>query len=166
MTRKNWPEYFMDIATEVASRATCDRKSVGCVIVKDNRILSTGYNGSIVGSDHCNDVGHMMEDGHCVRVIHAELNAIIQAAKYGVSIDKSTCYVTASPCWNCFKALANSGIVHIIYNEFYRDERIFREAQRLNIKLQSLSECLQKSVVLPDYTNLENLLWYYKLPNK
>ena len=101
--RASWDEYFMNIARVVASRSTCDRKFVGAVIVRDKTILSTGYNGSIRGMPHCAEVGHMMEDGHCVATIHAESNAIIQAAKNGVSIDGASIYVTASPCWNCFK---------------------------------------------------------------
>ena len=116
----------MNIAQVVASRSTCPRKFVGSVIVRDRTILSTGYNGSIRGMPHCSDVGHMMEDDHCVATIHAEANAIIQAAKNGVMIDGATIYVTASPCWNCFKQIANAGIRRIVYGEFYRDDRIFR----------------------------------------
>ena len=125
----------MRIAEEVASRATCDRKHVGAVIVRDKSILATGYNGSIRGLGHCDEEGHLMEDGHCVRTIHAEANAIIQAAKNGVMIDGATIYVTASPCWNCFKQIANAGIRRIVYGEFYRDERIFSVAERLAIDL-------------------------------
>jgi dCMP deaminase len=87
MARASWDEYFMNIARVVASRSTCERKFVGAVIVRDKTILSTGYNGSIRGMPHCTDVGHMMEDGHCVATIHAESNAIIQAAKNGAAID-------------------------------------------------------------------------------
>ena len=133
--RASWDEYFMQIAKDVATRATCDRKHVGAVIVRDRTILSTGYNGSIRGMPHCSDVGHMMEDGHCVATIHAEANAIIQAARNGVNIDGATSYVTASPCWNCFKQLANAGIVRIVYGEFYRDERIFEVARQIAIEL-------------------------------
>jgi len=133
--RASWDEYFMQIAQVVASRSTCPRKYVGAVIVRDRTILSTGYNGSIRGMPHCSDVGHMMEAGHCVATIHAEGNAIIQAAKNGVMIDGATVYVTASPCWICFKQLANAGIKRICYNEFYRDERIFGVAEKLGIAL-------------------------------
>ena len=107
--RVPWDEYFMNIAQVVASRSTCPRKFVGAVIVRDRTILSTGYNGSIRGMPHCTDVGHMMENDHCVATIHAEANAIIQAAKNGVMIDGAMIYVTASPCWNCFKQIANAG---------------------------------------------------------
>jgi dCMP deaminase len=133
--RASWDEYFMSIAQVVATRSTCPRKYVGSVIVRNRIILSTGYNGSIRGMPHCSDVGHMMEDGHCVATIHAEANAIIQAARNGVNIDGATCYVTASPCWNCFKQLANAGIVRIVYGEFYRDERIFEVARQIAIEL-------------------------------
>src|SRR5688572_23943212 len=133
--RASWDEYFMNIAQVVASRSTCPRKYVGSVIVREKTILSTGYNGSIRGMPHCSDVGHMMEDNHCVATIHAEANAIIQAAKNGVTIDAGTVYVTASPCWNCFKQIANAGIVRICYGEFYRDNRIFEVAQRIGIEL-------------------------------
>ena len=85
--RVGWDEYFMRIAVEVAGRSTCDRKHVGAVIVRERNILSTGYNGSIAGMPHCDDVGHMMDSSHCVATIHAEANAIIQAAKNGVMIN-------------------------------------------------------------------------------
>lgn len=125
----------MDIAKQVASRSTCSRKHVGAVIVRDKTILSTGYNGSIRGMPHCDDVGHMMENNHCVATIHAEANAILQAAKNGTSINNAEIYITASPCWSCFKMIANTGIKKIIYGEFYRDERIFDVAKKIGIEL-------------------------------
>jgi dCMP deaminase len=133
--RASWDDYFMSIAQVVATRSTCPRKYVGAVLVRNRTILSTGYNGSIRGMPHCTDVGHMMEDGHCVATIHAEANAIIQAARNGVNIDGATVYVTASPCWICFKQLANAGIVRICYGEFYRDNRIFEVAAKIGIEL-------------------------------
>ena len=136
--RASWDEYFMNIARVVASRSTCDRKLVGAVIVRDRTILSTGYNGSIRGLPHCTEVGHMMENGHCVATIHAEANAIVQAAKNGVNIDGGTLYVTASPCWNCFKTSANAGIIRICYGEFYRDQRSLEVAEQLSIELVHL----------------------------
>ncbi len=128
----------MDIARQVATRATCDRKHVGAVLVRDRTILSTGYNGSIRGMPHCDEVGHMMESGHCVATVHAEANAILQAAKNGVRIDGATLYTSASPCWPCFKLVANSGCVRIVYGEFYRDARIFEVAAQLKLELVSL----------------------------
>jgi dCMP deaminase len=128
----------MDIAKQVASRATCDRKHVGALLVRDRTILSTGYNGSIRGLPHCDEVGHMMENGHCVATVHAEANAIIQAAKNGVRIDGATIYTSASPCWSCFKLIANAGCTRIVYGEFYRDPRIFEHAARLGLELVAL----------------------------
>lgn len=136
--RVSWDEYFMSIAQVVATRSTCHRKYVGAVVVRNRTILSTGYNGSIRGMPHCTDVGHMMEGDHCVATIHAEANAIIQAARNGVMIEGATLYVTASPCWNCFKQAANAGVVRICYAEFYRDDRIFSVAETLGIELAHL----------------------------
>ena len=133
----------MDIARQVATRATCDRKHVGAVVVRDRTILSTGYNGSIRGMPHCDEVGHMMESGHCVATVHAEANAILQAAKNGVRIEGATLYTTASPCWPCFKLIANSGCVRIVYGEFYRDPRIFEVASQLKLELVSLEGATQ-----------------------
>ena len=125
----------MNIADEVATRSTCSRKHVGAVIVRDKTIVATGYNGSIRGLPHCDEVGHMMVDGHCVRTIHAEANAIIQAAVHGNRIEGASIYVTASPCWSCFKMIANAGIRRVVFGEFYRDERIFEVAAQLDIEL-------------------------------
>ena len=136
--RVSWEEYFMNIAKEAASRSTCDRKHVGAVIARDKTILSTGYNGSIRGMPHCDEAGHLMENDHCVATIHAEANAVLQAAKNGVMIDKGEIYITASPCWTCFKMLANAGIKKIYYGEFYRDERIFDVAKKLGIQLKHI----------------------------
>lgn len=143
--RVDWNTYFMRIAREISSRSTCDRKFVGAVIVRDRNILATGYNGSIAGMPHCSEVGHMMENGHCVATIHAEANAVIQAAKNGVMINGADIYITASPCWNCFKMLANAGIKRIYYGEFYRDERIFEVAGKLGIELIDLSHVLKEA---------------------
>jgi dCMP deaminase len=136
--RVDWHTYFMNIARQVASRSTCDRKHVGAVIVRDRTILSTGYNGSIRGMPHCDDAGHDLEAGHCVATIHAEANAILQAAKNGVTIDGAEIYMTASPCWNCFKLIANAGISRIYYGEFYRDAKSIEVARRLGIELIDL----------------------------
>ncbi|NQV14060.1 dCMP deaminase family protein [bacterium] len=138
--RASWDNYFMKIAEDVATRSTCDRKFVGAVIVRDKMILSTGYNGSIRGLPHCNEVDHEMENGHCVRTVHAEANAIVQAARNGVTINESDIYVTASPCYNCFKLIANSGIKRIFYGELYRDERIKNHAKEAGIELIHLAE--------------------------
>jgi len=137
--RVDWHTYFMNIARQAATRSTCDRKHVGAVIVRDRTILSTGYNGSIRGMPHCDEVGHLLENDHCVATVHAEANAIIQAAKNGVRIEGAELYTTASPCWNCFKLIANAGIRTIYYGEFYRDSRSVEVAAQLGIKLVDLS---------------------------
>ena len=138
--RISWHKYFMNIAKEVAARSTCNRKAVGAVIVRDKQILSTGYNGSIKNMPHCCDVGCDIVDGHCVATVHAEANAIIQAAKNGVNINDSDIYVTASPCWNCFKLIANSGIKRIIYGEFYRDEKSLEVSKKCHIDLINIDD--------------------------
>lgn len=137
--RASWDEYFMAIAREVSTRSTCDRKHVGAVIVRDKMILTTGYNGSIRGLAHCDEEGHMMEEGHCVRTVHAETNAIVQAARNGVRLEGGHIYVTASPCFGCFKLIANAGLGRIVFGEFYRDERIFSLSEKLGITLQHLA---------------------------
>ena len=139
MNRKSWDEYFMDIAKAAATRSTCDRKFVGAVIARDKSILATGYNGSIRGAPHCDEVGHMMEDGHCVRTVHAESNAVVQAARNGVRIEGAHIYVTASPCWSCLKLLANAGIARIVFGEVYRDARIYEFCSALGITLVDMS---------------------------
>jgi len=145
--RVGWHTYFMNIARQAATRSTCDRKNVGAVIVRDKTILSTGYNGSIRGLPHCDDVGHLMDAGHCVATVHAEANAIIQAAKNGVRIDGGELYTTASPCWSCFKLIANAGIRRIYYGEFYRDTRSIEVASQVGIELIDLSEAPQREAV-------------------
>jgi len=117
--RSDWHQYFMNIAFTVSARATCPRRSVGCVIVRDRCILATGYNGSLSGMRHCTDGGCMIIDAHCIQTMHAELNAIAQAAKQGVSLKDSTAYVTTRPCFNCFKGLVAAGITTIYYRETY-----------------------------------------------
>lgn len=146
MTRVDWHTYFMNIARQAATRSTCDRKHVGAVIVRDKTILSTGYNGSIRGMPHCDEVGHLMENDHCVATVHAEANAIIQAARNGVRIDGAEIYTTASPCWNCFQLIANGGLHAVYYGEFYRDERSVEVARQLGIELIDLSAAVREPV--------------------
>ena len=138
--RVSWEVYFMNIAKEVGTRSTCNRKHVGAVIVRGKTILATGYNGSIRGLAHCDEAGHEMDNTHCVRTIHAEANAIVQSARHGVRIEDSEIYITASPCYDCFKMIANVGIRKIYFGEFYRDERIMEHAKELDIELIDLSE--------------------------
>ncbi|NWG00593.1 MAG: dCMP deaminase family protein [Thermoanaerobaculaceae bacterium] len=135
MARVSWDRYFMNLAVQAATRSTCPRKSVGAVIVRDRAVLATGYNGSIRGLAHCSEVGCLMENDHCVRTVHAEANAILQAARHGVRIEGADIYVTASPCWECFKLIANAGIRRVLYGEFYRDQRIHEFAAEAGIEL-------------------------------
>lgn len=113
--RLSWDEYFMLQAYIASSRSTCNRASVGCLLVRDNKVLSTGYNGSAPGQPHCDEVGHQLVNGHCVRTIHAEQNAISQCALMGKSCKDSIAYITHYPCINCAKLLVASGISKIYY---------------------------------------------------
>lgn len=122
--RPDWPEYFMEIANKVAQRATCPRASIGAVIVKNKRILTTGYNGAPAGLPHCDDEGCIIRGNHCIRIIHAEQNAINQAALFGVSTRDAEIYITMAPCFDCAKAIINAGIVKIWYqpSEYYKPD--------------------------------------------
>lgn len=119
--RPSWDAYFLDIAFAIATRSTCDRAHVGAVLVRDRRILCTGYNGAPAGLPHCDDVGHLIIDGHCVRTLHAEQNALIQAALHGVSTAGATAYVTHQPCLTCAKMLINAGVKRVVYAGNYPD---------------------------------------------
>lgn len=132
-SRGSWDQYFMKIAGMVAERATCNRAHIGAVIVKDKNIVATGYNGSPAGHPHCSDVGCLVyvsrnpdgeEEENCFRTIHAEINAIAQAAKHGVEINGADIYVTASPCYHCLKTIMNTGIRRIYYGKPYKIDRI------------------------------------------
>ena len=130
MKRPSWKEYFMQITENVATRSTCLRREVGAVIVRDNRILTTGYNGAPTGLDHCQEVGCLRdklnipsgEKQELCRGIHAEQNALIQAAKYGISLENSEIFVTTQPCITCTKLLINAGIKKVIYKNPYPDK--------------------------------------------
>ena len=117
--RQSWDDYFMNIAHQVSTRSTCPRKRVGCVIVKNKIIIATGYNGSLPGESHCDTHGCFLQDDHCVRTIHAETNAINQAAKNGISLKDATIYCNVEPCWNCYKNIIVSGIISIYYAQAY-----------------------------------------------
>lgn len=120
--RKSWDEYFLDIAEVVATRSTCNKLAVGCLIVKDRMIVSTGYNGSIHGHDHCVDVGCMLnEEGRCIRTIHAEQNAIIHARRD--EIRGATAYVTHEPCETCAKLLNQAGVKRVVFSHPYKNDR-------------------------------------------
>lgn len=137
MSRPAIHDYFMNIAREVATRSTCTRKQVGAVVVRDRNILATGYNGSMPGMPHCDEKGCDLENSHCVATVHAEANAIAQAAKHGTAVKDAALYTTASPCWLCFKLIVNSGIREIFYREAYHlDPRVTRAAKTIKVKLK------------------------------
>lgn len=136
MARPSWDEYFMELAQVVAKRSTCNRRSVGAVLVRDKRILTTGYNGSPPGLPHCTDEGCLMVDGHCVRAIHAEQNAIIQGALHGIDLRGATCYVTSSPCVHCTKMLIGAGIKRIVYLDAYTEQIGFDMARQAGVVME------------------------------
>lgn len=152
--KPSWDEYFMEIANTVSKRATCDRGKSGCVIVRDKQILVTGYVGAPKGLPHCDDVGHQLrqivhEDGlvttHCVRTVHAEQNAICQAAKLGISLNQSTLYCRMTPCRVCAMMIINCGIVRVVCEKKYHaaeeSEQLFKEA---GIQLEYFSEEIEQ----------------------
>ena len=127
MQRISWDEYFMAQSHLLSLRSTCSRLSVGATIVKDKRIVSGGYNGSTKGDEHCIDVGCKVVEGHCVRTIHAEINAILQCSRFGVGTEGATIYVTHFPCLNCTKSIIQAGIKEICYANDYRNNEYARE---------------------------------------
>ncbi len=152
--RPSWDDYFMEVADAISKRATCDRGRSGCVIARDKQLLVTGYVGSPQGLPHCDDIGHQMkkvihEDGHitqhCVRTVHAEQNAICQAAKRGISIDGATLYCRMTPCRTCAMLIINCGIVRVVcenrYHSAEESEQMFSQA---GIKLDYVSEDILK----------------------
>ena len=152
--RPTWDEYFMEVRAAIAKRGSCDRGRAGAVIAKDRQILSTGYVGAPAGLPHCDEVGHLFkdtihEDGHtsrhCVRTGHAEINAIVNAARYGIKIDGATIYCLMTPCRTCGMAIINSGIVRVVCVKKYHagkdSEDMFKEA---GIKLEYLEETMEE----------------------
>ncbi|WP_155286191.1 ComE operon protein 2 [Lacticaseibacillus zhaodongensis] len=120
--RLDWDHYFMVQAVLLAARSTCKRLSVGALLVRDKRVIAGGYNGSVSGDEHCIDSDCYVVDGHCVRTIHAEMNAVLQCAKFGVSTDGASVYVTDFPCLQCTKMLLQAGIKHIYYLRNYNND--------------------------------------------
>lgn len=119
--RPSFTDYIIEIATIVAKRSTCPRLQVGAVLVSDTRIIATGYNGAVSGAAHCTDSGCMIIDGHCVRAVHAEANAITQSALYGVSTMGASMYITHKPCVSCIKLIVSAGISEVFYLFDYGD---------------------------------------------
>lgn len=119
--RPSWDEYFLKLAMLASERSTCPRMHVGCVLVRDKFVLATGYNGSLPGLPHCEDVGCLIVDNHCVRTNHAEINALTQAATHGVNLKGSTAYITNMSCTTCAKALIAAGIQRVVVFSDYHD---------------------------------------------
>ncbi len=147
--RPTWDEYFMEVSRTIAKRATCDRGRSGCVISKDKQILVTGYVGSPRGLPHCDEVGHLFkkmvhEDGHesnhCVRTVHAEQNAICQAARLGIALEGATLYCKMTPCRTCAMLIINCGIVRVVCEKKYHagaeSEEMF---QQVGVQLDYIS---------------------------
>lgn len=152
--RPSWDEYFMEIACTAAKRATCDRGRTAAIIVKDKRILCTGYAGSPIGIEHCDDIGHEMaemtnEDGeksmHCIRTSHAEQNAICQAAKCGISIEGATLYCKMEPCYTCAKMIINCGIKKVVAENKYHAAKRTRDVfKKAGVKIEILNDEVKK----------------------
>lgn len=146
-TRLSWDEYFMTITRQVAERSTCTRAKVGAVIVRDRSILATGYNGSPAGMPHCTEAGCLIYESrtptgdieqNCFRTIHAEINAIAQAAKNGVSIRDASIYITHTPCIHCLKVLVNTGIRAIFYEKPYKLNTVADIIAHTGVELQQV----------------------------
>ena len=139
MNRISGDQYFLGQARLVALRSTCTRLMVGAVIVRENRIIASGYNGSVADGDHCIDDGCYIVDGHCVRTVHAEANALLQCAKFGVATNDTDLYVTHFPCLQCCKQIIQAGIKRVYYEEDYRNHelaiQLFEEA---NVSLHKI----------------------------
>jgi dCMP deaminase len=157
MARPTWDEYFMKLAMLASERATCPRMHCGCVLVISKEVIATGYNGSIPGDSHCEDVGCLVVDSHCVRTNHAEINALAQAAKKGHAVDGSTAYVTNMPCTTCAKALIAGGIKRVVVFSDYHDtsaidffakakvkiDRILMPSKEINYDLDSYTSAIR-----------------------
>ena len=134
--RPSWEEYFKDLVNLTASRSSCDRLNVGCIFVKENRIIAQGYNGYISGCEH----KMVMRDNHNIATIHAEQNTITDCAKRGVSSDGCTAYITHYPCYNCMKLMVSCGIISIKYiNDYKNDELVYKLAYEKNISITKLN---------------------------
>ncbi|MBD7935783.1 MULTISPECIES: ComE operon protein 2 [Cytobacillus] len=159
MDRISWDQYFMAQSHLLALRSTCTRLTVGATIVRDKRMIAGGYNGSITGSDHCIDEGCYVIDNHCVRTIHAEMNAILQCAKFGVPTENAEIYVTHFPCLQCCKAIIQAGIKKVYYAEDYKNHpygiELFQQAgvslkkvpfdqQQLDVKATEKNDLIKK----------------------
>lgn len=151
--RPSWDEYFIELSRMVAKRGTCDRARSGCIVIKDKRVIATGYVGSPPGLAHCDDEGHLMHevvnvDGsiskHCVRTIHAEQNAICQAAKYGISLDGATIYVKMEPCYVCARMIVAVGIKRVVCEKKYHGAKLTRDLfKQAGVQLDVLEDKME-----------------------
>lgn len=154
MARPDWDRYFLDLCEAVSKRSTCDRGKTGCVIVKDKRIMTTGYVGPPTGLPHCDEVGHDMRkvfddsgnvSQHCVRTLHAEQNAIIQGAKFGISLDGATLFSKMTPCRRCAMMIINSGIKRVVCEKHYHADKNTIEIFKLaGIELVVMNEDIEE----------------------
>jgi len=139
--RPSWDDYFMAIAKIIAARGTCDRLYAGSVLVKDNRIIATGYNGSPAGLPHCDDVGHLLEEGHCVRTIHGEHNSLLQAARQGgTSTNGSIMYTKYSPCIHCAKYVIACGVKRVVIGKVYRNPQAVDMLKEAGVSVEIYQE--------------------------
>ncbi|MFO7446562.1 MAG: cytidine/deoxycytidylate deaminase family protein [Ignavibacteriaceae bacterium] len=144
--RPSWDEYFLKLAMLASERATCPRMHCGCVLVKDRFVLATGYNGSLPGHPHCEDVGCLVVDNHCVRTNHAEINALVQAAVHGISVKGATAYITNMSCTTCAKALIAAGIVRVVVFSDFHDTlatQFFAQSGIAVVKLEMPGRTIQ-----------------------
>ena len=142
-----WNQYFMLQAVLLSLRSTCERLSVGAILVRDKRVIAGGYNGAVSGDDHCIDVGCYVVDGHCLRTIHAEMNAVLQCSKFGIPTDGAEIYVTDVPCLQCTKSLLQAGIKKIYYmRNYHNDDYAIRLLKRKKVAVEQVK-------VEPKYLN-------------
>lgn len=142
-----WNQYFMLQAVLLSLRSTCERLSVGTILVRDKRVIAGGYNGAVSGDDHCIDVGCYVVDGHCLRTIHAEMNAVLQCSKFGIPTDGAEIYVTDFPCLQCTKSLLQAGIKKIYYmRNYHNDDYAIRLLKRKKVAVEQVK-------VEPKYLN-------------
>lgn len=140
-SRPSWDEYFMAMARITATRSNCDRLHTGAVLVKDKRIIATGYNGAPPGLSNCEEVGHLLEDGHCVRTVHAEHNALLQVARLqGASTEGTTLYTLYSPCIHCAKYLVAAGVKRVVYGQVYRNPEVIDYLKKANLDVDQYEE--------------------------
>ncbi|MDE1498364.1 ComE operon protein 2 [Ligilactobacillus salivarius] len=142
-----WNQYFMLQAVLLSLRSTCERLSVGAILVRDKRVIAGGYNGAVSGDDHCIDVGCYVVDGHCLRTIHAEMNAVLQCSKFGIPTDGAEIYVTDFPCLQCTKSLLQAGIKKLYYmRNYHNDDYAIRLLKRKKVAVEQVK-------VEPKYLN-------------